>query len=200
MISMRPLVAVLALSFPLAARAGAQRPVAEQYAAALTFQQFVAGDSSHRDSWMGNYEHAPASVMPVMPRARAIRGHWHLFVIAESWCSDALASVPYLARLADEDSAFDLRLLRRADAQPLLQAHLLNGRAATPVVLLYDDSFVERGAWIERSAALRAFIEANSAKLDDDALARAIREWRARDAGRSVLDEVLTLLEHRPQP
>lgn len=185
------LLAWVAVAGPLQA----QRSVAEQYVTALTYRQFLASDSSRLQGWTRAYENAAATVSAVLPRARAIGGRWHLFIIAESWCSDAMASVPYLARLADEDSAFDVRLLRRADAQPLLQAHLLNGRAATPLVVIYDDDFVERGVWIERPAELRAFIAANSSKLDDDALARAIREWRANDAGRSVLDEVLSQLE-----
>jgi len=198
-ISIRASFAALGLGLGLATAfvgpAAAQQPVASQYAAALTVRQFVASDSTYRDAWTRAYDNAAATVSAALPRSRAIGGRWHLFVIAESWCSDAMASVPYLARLADEDSSFALRLLRRADAQPLLQAHLLNGRAATPLVLVYDEQFVERGVWIERPAALRAFIEANSAKLDDDALARGIREWRAKDAGRSVLDEVLAQLE-----
>ncbi|HVX41173.1 MAG TPA: thioredoxin family protein [Gemmatimonadaceae bacterium] len=197
MIRMRACAAALALPLAMVHQGCAQQTVAEQYAGALTYRQFVASDAGRSAEWTRAYENAKATVDAALPRARAFPGHWHLFVVAESWCSDAMASVPYLARLADEDSALDLRLLRRADAQAMLQSHLFKGRAATPLVVLYDDQFVERGVWIERPAALRAFIAERSGKLDDDGLSGAIREWRAKDAGRSVLVEILSLLEPR---
>ena len=112
MTSVRTLAAALALALATVEQARAQQSVAEQYAGALTYQQFVAGDTGRAAEWTRAYENAKTTVDAVLPRARVVAGHWHLFVIAESWCSDAIASVPYLARLADEDSALDLRLLR----------------------------------------------------------------------------------------
>jgi hypothetical protein len=143
--------------------------VAARWNSALTFQQFVAGDSSRREPWEKAYANAAPRVDSVLARARAVHGRFRVLIVAESWCSDALRAVPLLARLAERDSAIEVRLLRKADARELLQAHLLAGRAATPLVLIYDEQLTEMGVWTERPAP-----------------------------GGTVLDEFLRVLERAP--
>ena len=173
--------------------------IAQRYESALTYEQFTA-DSARHDEWVRNFERASAPVLALRERARALRGRWHLLVVAESWCRDAVNSVPYLARLAAENPAIELRLLRSSDAKDLLDAHPLEGRAATPLVLVYDEQFVERGVWIERPAALRALIKSKEGRTCEDALREDVARWRAADGGRSVLAEVIGLMEGESRP
>lgn len=170
---------------------------AQRFRAALTYDQFAA-DTARHDEWARNLEHAGVSVNLLADRVRALPGRWHLLVVAESWCRDAVNSIPYLARLAAEFPAIDLRIMRTADAQDLLAAHLLDGRPATPLVLVYDEQFVERGAWIERPAELRALIKSKEGRTCEDALREDVARWRAADDGRSVLAEVVALMERVP--
>ncbi len=167
----------------------------QRFASALTYDKFVAGDTARRDEWNRNYANAATAVAAVDLRAKALAGHWHLLVVAESWCGDAVNSVPYLARLAAQHPAFDLRILRKAEAKDLLDANPLDGRSATPLVLVLDDAFVPRGVWIERPAVLGALIKAKEARTCEDALAAEVSTWRRVDGGRSVLGEVLALME-----
>lgn len=182
-------------TLPVAAAASPVPSPAERFASAVTFQQFVQSDTTRQQEWMRNYEQAARSVATVAPRVRAVKGRWHILVVAESWCNDAVNSVPYLARLAAENPAIELRILRKADAGELPATHLLDGRDATPLVLLYDEHFVERGAWIERPAPLRQLIASKEGRVCEDTLKETVRAWRAADDGRTVLEEVLTLLE-----
>ena len=143
--------------------------VPARWSSALTFTQFLAGDPSRREPWEKAFVDAAPRVDSALARARALHGRFRVLIVAESWCGDALRAVPLLARLAERDSALEVRLLRKADAPELLQSHLLNGRAATPLVLLYDEQFTELGVWTEKPAP-----------------------------GASVLDEFLRLLERAP--
>lgn len=188
---------VTLLSLAVAAVATAQPTVRARYAAALTYEQFLRADTARHEQWQRNTARAEAVVAPFVARARALPGRWHLLVVAEATCGDALNSVPWLARLADEVPTLDLRLLHKADAADLLAAHRLGDREATPLVLVYDDSWVERGAWIERPLGLRSLIESEEGHVPDDTLTAHVRAWRADDNGASVLREVLGLIERR---
>jgi hypothetical protein len=142
---------------------------AARWNSALTFDQFIRVDASRRDTWEKAYRDAVPRIDSVLARATSVHGHFRVLIVAETWCSDALRAVPLLARLAERDSAIELRLLRKLDAPELLQSHLLAGRAATPLILIYDERFTELGVWIERPAP-----------------------------GHAVLDDFLTLLERAP--
>lgn len=168
---------------------------AQRFATAATFQQFVQSDTTRQLEWTRNHESAARSVAHVASRVRALKGKWRILVVAESWCNDAVNSIPYLARLAEENPSIELRILRKAVAAELPATHLLDGRDATPLVLLYDEHFVERGAWIERPAPLRQLIASKEGRVCEETLKETVRAWRTADDGRTVLEEVLTLLE-----
>ncbi|MBI2408791.1 MAG: thioredoxin family protein [Gemmatimonadetes bacterium] len=168
--------------------------MAARFAAALSFDQFVAGDTARQAEWRRNYDHASSVVTEAVSRWGAPVGRWHLLVVAESWCGDAVNSVPYLARLAAEHPAVDLRLIRRADGQDLLDAHPLDGQPAAPLVLVLDESFAQRAVWIENPAALRTLVKSKQGRTCEDALKVEVASWRTKDGGRSVLSEVLSLM------
>lgn len=165
------------------------------WAQAVTYDAFVAGDTARRAQWLANGTAAVISMEPLAARARAIPGRWRVLVVAESWCGDAVNSVPYLERLATLDTAIELRLLRRADAVPLLRSHLLDGRRATPVVVLLDEYFVERGSWVEQPAPLRALVREVQARAGEDSANVRARAWYAADSGRTSAGEVLGIVE-----
>lgn len=180
--------------------AGGTAPVpaataAQRFAEAVSFDQFVQGDTTRRAEWLSTFQQAGTPVDEVSPRLRGLTGRWRLLIIAESWCNDAVNSVPYLARLAAAHPAIELRLLRKADAPELLDAHRLDGRTATPLVLLYDSAFAEHGVWIERPEPLRRLIRSKEGRVCEDTLNAAVRAWRAADGGRTVLAEVVGLIE-----
>ena len=197
------MMSAVALLLAAAAAAPAQQSAvaavgptaAQRYAAAASYSHFVLADTARHVEWTRNYEQAATTVAGLAPRVRAVRGHWHLLVVAEPWCNDALNSVPYLARLAELNPAIEIRLLRKSEAPELLAAHPFEGRDATPLVLLLDDHFVERGAWIERPVPLRELIKSKEGRVCEDTLKEAVREWRSADAGRTVVDEVLAMVE-----
>ena len=175
------------------------RPDAATYrqlwSSAIPYDAFVAGDTARRAQWIANHDAAPASMAPLVLRAKAIGGRWHLVVVAESWCSDAVNSVPFLAALAAADPALDVRLLRTADAKRLLRSHLLDGRDATPLVILLDSTFAERGSWIEQPAPLRALVRQLEPAMPHDSVRARVRAWYAADSGRTSVSEVLALID-----
>ena len=197
---MRPLM--LALSLCLAVALGAQGKAATltptdlalAYARAMPYKQFLAADTTRAADWSAAAARTAASVAEVVGTTPPPAGRWRLLVVADNSCSDALASLPYLAQLAEQMPMGELRILRKADADKLVAAHPFNGRSATPLVFVLDSAFRERGVWIERASHIQAFVVANEGKMNDDSLWARVRVMRRDDNGRTPLREVIALM------
>ncbi|MDF1502111.1 thioredoxin family protein [Roseisolibacter sp. H3M3-2] len=166
-----------------------------RFLAAPRFSEFLAQAQKLAALWRDTYR---VTRVPdeAVARAAAVPGRWHLLVLVEDWCGDAVNTVPYLARLAELSPNLDLRILGR-DANPdLMDAHLAPGGArAIPVVIVLDDRFVEHGWWGSRPGELQRWFEETGRAMEKDERYRHIRTWYARDRGRSTLDEVLRIIE-----
>lgn len=160
-----------------------------------TYDQFLRTAQKYVEMWQGIYQRA---VIPtgVLERLAAVPSRWHLLVISEDWCIDAPATVAVMARMADAAPNLDLRLLGRDDHLDLMDEHLTGGTArAIPIAILLDEELVERAWWGPRPAPLQAWVKTQGVLLADEERYRRIRQWYARDAGRTTLDEVAGMIE-----
>lgn len=129
-----------------------------------TFERFVEGAPPAAARHLRRrYEQTTASDQQrARWRAFAAAGG-RVYALAEDWCGDCLATVPVLARLADEGGV-PLRLWRR-DAWPdLRDRHLTGGRPKIPLVVAVrpgpDGSWEECGRFVERPAMCNAAMRA----------------------------------------
>ncbi len=183
-----------AASTAAAAAAADLAALRARYEAAPTFAAYVAAAVENAELWR-NAARLAQVADDAVARAAALPGRWHLLVLSEDWCGDAVNSVPYVARLAERAPNLDLRVLGR-DANPdLMDAHLTGTARSIPVVIAYDEQFVEGGWWGPRPAALQAWVFGEGQALDKPDRYRHVRGWYARDRGRTTVDEVLQLLE-----
>lgn len=169
--------------------------IADRYAAAPRFSEFLERAEQNAALWRDTYRLARIPE-ELVERARALPGRWHLLVLLEDWCIDAVNPVPVLARMAELAPAIDLRVLSRDENLDLMDAHLSPaGARAMPVVIAYDEGFVERGWWGSRPGPLQAWVDGEGTALEKAEKYRHIRAWHARDRGRTTVDEVLALIE-----
>ena len=170
-----------------------------RYAAALSFDAYLDTVVENAQLWRDAARLARLSD-GAAARAAALPGRWHLLVLSEDWCGDAVNTVPFVARLADAAPALDVRVLGR-DANPdVIDAHLTSGSRSIPIVIAYDESFREHAWWGPRPTALQAWVMGEGQALDKAARYRHVRTWYARDRGRTTLDEVLRMLEGATGP
>ncbi len=166
----------------------------ERWAGALPFERFLQSARSNVDLW--HALHRRARVPPeLLARAIALRTRWHLLVLSEDWCGDAVNTVPVVARLAELAGNLKLRILARDENPDLMDAHLTGTSRSIPVIMALDADFVEHGWWGPRPAQLQAWFLAVGRGLEKADRYREIRTWYARDGGVSTLSEVLALLE-----
>ncbi|HYE95735.1 MAG TPA: thioredoxin family protein [Rubricoccaceae bacterium] len=191
MLELPPGTALLSTSH--AAPAAVSR--AEKWEGGLSFEDFLPTAQKNVDLWPALYRRA--TVPPeVLARAAALPGRWHLLTLSADWCGDAVNTVPVLARLVEATPNLALRVLDRDEHLDLMDEHLTGGTArAIPAVLVLDEGFIERGWWGPRPSVLQTWFKTVGQAMDKPERYRRIRQWYARDQGRSTLEEVVALLE-----
>jgi hypothetical protein len=147
----------------------------------------------HAELWRGMYRTAIAPAEDV-ERLRQIPGAWRLLALSEDWCSDAVSTLPVVARLA-EQAGVDFRVLGRDANTDLMDVHLTSGTRSIPVVLVLDADFRVRGWWGPRPALLQRWHRNEGHMLQKEDRARRKRAWYARDRGRTAVAEILESVE-----
>ena len=113
-------------------------------------------------------------------RASSLPGDWHLLVLSEDWCGDAVNTVPVVAKLAERCPNLDLRVLARDANLDIMDAHLTGRSRSIPVH--HRARRGVRGARVVGTAAHRAAamgLGAGTAAREDDALSRGAHLVRA---------------------
>ncbi|NIP56494.1 MAG: hypothetical protein GWM92_07165 [Gemmatimonadetes bacterium] len=165
----------------------------EHYRSAPTFREYLEERvEKHRELWHGLYERASVPD-EIVGAARAIPGRWHLLALSEDWCGDAVNTLPYVARLAEEVPGWELRVLERDRNPELMDAHLTDGSRSIPVVMVLDEEFEEIGWWGPRPPELQEWVLGDGQALDKDERYRRQRRWYARDRGETTLRGLLDL-------
>lgn len=166
----------------------------DRFHAASTFAEFVHAADANAALWRAMARRAQPP-QDLVDRACALPGNWHLLVLVEDWCGDAVNTVPAIAALADAAPNFTLRVLRRDENLDVMDAHLTNGSRSIPVVILLDEEFEEVGCWGPRPAELQAWVRGEGATLPKEERYVQMRRWYSRDRGETALREIMALLD-----
>ena len=165
----------------------------ERYLGAPEFEAMLAAAEKNAELWAAVWRRAEVSDDAVN-RIAALGGAWHLLVLSEDWCGDAVNTVPVVARLADLAPNVDLRVLARDENLDLMDSHLTGTSRSIPVVIALDQDFNEHGWWGPRPAALQQWVLGPGRELEKDARYREIRTWYARDRGRTSVEEIVAMM------
>lgn len=166
----------------------------QRYETAVTFDNFLAGVQRNADLWRAVHRRAQIPERFVA-RVTALGKRFHLLVLSEDWCGDAVNTVPVVARLVERCASLDLRLLAR-DANPdIMDAHLTGSSRSIPVVIVLDEAYRECGWWGPRPRELQRWVLSAGMALETTDRYREIRRWYARDGGVSTLEEIVSMLE-----
>jgi hypothetical protein len=169
----------------------------ERFSAAQTFPEFLEHAVANAALWRAVYQHARADDA-ALARAASLGGPWHLLVLVEDWCGDAVNTMPVLARVVEHVPTIDLRVLGRDTNLDLMDAHLTNGSRSIPVVMILDATYRERAWWGPRPAELQAWVRGPGRSMTKEDRYREVRRWYARDHGATTVNEVLALIAAGP--
>jgi hypothetical protein len=169
--------------------------IAERFAEGLDFDAYVAAAQKNADLYRDLYRTATIP-SDLIDRARHLPGEWHLLVLSEDWCGDAVNALPLLAKWVAAVPSLEMRILGRESNPDLMDAHLSGTSRSIPVVMIYDENFVERGWWGPRPSELQRWVLDVGLGLEKSERYKRVRQWQARDRGRSTIEEVLTRMEN----
>lgn len=119
--------------------------------------------------------------------------HW--IIITEPWCGDAAQSVPLLLKLINEipKATFTIEL---RDQSTLIDQYLTNGGKGIPKVIVRDEQGNDLLVWGPRTREAQAlFNEQKAAGVELKVLHEALHSWYAKDQGKTLELELLTLIQ-----
>lgn len=159
------------------------------------FSDFLAAAKARREGWLRLADSAQIAES-LLARARAVGGTWRLLVIAIDACGDSMNSVPYLAKLASQVPGMDLRIVLPKDGRAVQEAHKsVDGRNATPTIVLLDADGRDRGCVVELPRQIRMWAHSVRGKVSSDSLHVGIRLFYAANKGEAIVTEAIEMME-----
>jgi hypothetical protein len=159
-----------------------------------TFDEFLAAAEKNADLWQSIARRSEAPEEFVR-RIEATGGPWHVLIMSEDWCGDALNSVPPIAKLLESAVNTSVRVIGR-DANPeVMDAHLTGKGRSIPVVMLLDGDFRERAWWGPRPTELQAWVMGPGKAMKLEYLIVEVRRWYGKDRAITTLTEFVDMVE-----
>jgi hypothetical protein len=168
--------------------------LAERFSAGGTFEDLLARPKDNSPMWEAVYKRA-AIDKEAAERVRALQHRFHLLVINEDWCGDSVNVLPYVARLAEASEHLEMRILGRDANRDLMDTHLTGAARSIPIVIVYDWDFREKGWWGPRPGPLQRWVLTEGLALPKPDRYPLIRAWYARDKGKAIVSELLSIIE-----
>jgi hypothetical protein len=168
--------------------------LAERFASGSTFEEMLERRKDNADLWNAIYKRASLDENAAS-RARAIEHRFHFLVLNEDWCGDSVNILPHVARLVEATDRIEMRILGRDANRDLMDAHLTGGARSIPIIIVYDSAFQEKGWWGPRPGPLQRWVLNEGLALPKPDRYPLIRAWYARDKGRTIVSELLSIVE-----
>ena len=159
------------------------------------FPDFLAAAKARREGWLKMADSARVDDA-LVARAKAVGGSWHLLVVAIDACGDSMNNVPYLAKLSELVPGLDLRIVLPVNGRPVQATHRsLDGRTATPTIVLLDSRGNDVGCIVELPREIRDWAHGVRGTVSSDSLHAGIRRFYAANRGVAIATEAVEMLE-----
>ena len=165
------------------------------FSSGQSFPDFLAAAKARREGWLKMADSARVDDA-LVARAKAVGGTWHLLVVAIDACGDSMNNVPYLAKLSALVPGLDLRIVLPVNGRPVQDTHRsLDGRTATPTVVLLDSKGNDVGCIVELPREIRDWAHGVRGTVSSDSLHAGIRRFYAANRGVAITTEAVEMLE-----
>jgi len=122
----------------------------ERFAQGMTTRQYIEQMSMNKERFLA--ELASITIGPedvqILERFAATR---KILVITEDWCGAAIASLPFVIKLAETTPRVEMRIVLRDENPDLMDQFMKNGLyRSIPVFAFFDEHMNELARFIER--------------------------------------------------
>ena len=177
----------------------------DEWAAARPWNEYLDSVEDKRDVWLANAKRAKIDE-EAAARLGNLPGRRRVLVLTEDWCGDAARSVPTIALALERTPLVEHRYLDSDEHGAVVERYLTHGGRGIPLAIVQDESGAELGTWGPRPAPLQALFRARRRELgtpDAEEMAAfyaPVMAWYGKDRGKTVLAELLMLLERGGDP
>lgn len=120
--------------------------------------------------------------------------HWIL--ITEPWCGDAAHSVPFIAKMAEQNPLIHLELELRDSAPFRIEQYLTNGGKSIPILIVKDEDGNDLFHWGPRPKELQEqFLTLKEKGVAFEETKIFLQNWYNHNEGALIQSELVSLLE-----
>jgi hypothetical protein len=123
-----------------------------------------------------------------------------IIILTEPWCGDSLAIFPVVSRTAEINGHWEMRILRRDENPELMDQFLTRNARAVPIFLFLNENYSLIFRFGPRPQAAQAIFEAyrqefKAGKIEKTEVIKKIRNFYAKDRGKAILSELLSIFK-----
>ncbi len=118
-------------------------------------------------------------------------------VLSEAWCGDAAQNLPLLAKMADQTPHITLKILLRDENPEIIDAFLTNGGRAIPKLICLSRKTLDvLWHWGPRPTPAQVLLRIHKTKPEEshEDFVKQVQLWYAKDKGKTLQHEILTLM------
>ncbi len=120
-------------------------------------------------------------------------------VISESWCGDGAQCIPVIAKMAEQNSNIDLKLVFRDENIDLIDSFLTNGARAVPkLICINNNTNTVIGTWGPRPKSIQAMVsdfKKNNPDVTHDDFVKNLHLWYAKDKTNAIQEEFSEIIQ-----
>ena len=114
-------------------------------------------------------------------------------LIVESWCADAVQTIPVIHKIAEISSKVNFKMVLRDENDALMNHFLTNGARAIPKLLIMDEACKVYDTWGPRSKNATQLVmdyKKEHGRIDDE-FKKNLQLWYLKDGGAAIIEDLV---------
>ena len=131
----------------------------------------------------------------LMETLKKISKPQHWIVITEPWCGDCSQSLPFIARMTEQNALINFEVELRDSEPYTIENYWTDGKRAIPKLIVRNEDGNDLFTWGSRPQEVqKLFLQMKADKVPFDILNPRMQQWYRDDNGQSLCQEVNALL------
>lgn len=108
-------------------------------------------------------------------------------IITETWCGDSSQIIPYIAKMAGENSKISLKIILRDENPVIMKLYLTNRTRSIPILVAFNEQGHELFKWGPRPAEAKKLFDSLTAKgVEKSIKLEKLHLWYGRNKGKNL--------------
>lgn len=165
----------------------------ELFELGISFETFLDKDKDvNKEKALEIYHHITLKE-ELINRIKQIDTRIKIIVFAEIWCPDCVINVPALQKMKDINPNIEFKILPREGNENHMEPYKVGGKAKIPTFIVLDDSFIEKGVFLETPKIIKDI----AGKGTQVEMIVAKRKYRKGEYINNTIEEILAIINKK---